>query len=212
MIKKNWKLMILTTIIIVLPMVAGLLLWNQLPEQIPTHWNAAGEVDGWSSKPFAVFFFPILLAGIHWISAFGTSQDPKQEAHAQIMVQLVLWICPVLSVLLHTIMYSVALGYGVRVEVIMPVMVGLMFMVIGNYLPKCKQNYTIGIKIMWTLADEGNWNATHRFAGWVWTMGSMVVIVTGLLGWIGVLLGVLIVMVVAPMIFSYGYYRSHRKQ
>ena len=54
MIKKNLKILIITSIIILLPMVAGLILWNQLPEQIPVHWNANGEVDGWSSKAFAV--------------------------------------------------------------------------------------------------------------------------------------------------------------
>ena len=59
MIKKNWKTLMITSLVILLPVLAGVILWNQLPEQIPSHWNAVGEVDGWSSKPFAVFGMPL---------------------------------------------------------------------------------------------------------------------------------------------------------
>ena len=61
MIKKNLKVLIITSLVILLPIVAGVILWNQLPEQIPSHWNMNGEVDGWSSKPFAVFGMPLMM-------------------------------------------------------------------------------------------------------------------------------------------------------
>jgi len=65
MLKKNKTLVILVSIVTLLPILVGILLWNQLPEQMPTHWNAAGEIDDWSSKAFAVFGLPcIMLAGL----------------------------------------------------------------------------------------------------------------------------------------------------
>ena len=76
MIKKNLKVLIITSLIILLPIVAGVILWNQLPEQIPSHWNMNGEVDGWSSKPFAVFGMPLIMVALQWICALGAGADP----------------------------------------------------------------------------------------------------------------------------------------
>lgn len=208
MIKKHLKLLIITSIVILLPMLAGVILWNQLPEQIPSHWNAAGEVDGWSSKAFAVFGMSGLMLGIQWLCTLGTAADPKKTNHSEKIVHLVLWIIPVLSVIMHTAVYAVALGQNVRMEVMMPVLVGLILTIIGNYLPKCKQNYTIGIKIPWTLNNEENWNKTHRFAGRLWTVCGIVMMLTGFLGGVWIFFGIVLLMVLAPLLYSY---LLHRK-
>lgn len=208
MIKKNLKVLIITSIVILLPILAGLILWNQLPEQMPAHWNVSGEVDGWSSKAFAVFGFPSILLAAQWLCMLGSYADPKKENHPAKILHLVLWIIPVLSVVLHTIMYAVALGREVRVEVVMPVLIGLIFAIIGNYLPKCKQNYTIGIKIPWTLSSEENWNKTHRFAGRLWTVCGLAIMLTGFLGGFVIFFGVALLMVIAPLVYSYVLYRK----
>ena len=208
MIKKNLKVLIVTSVVILLPVLAGLLLWNQLPEQIPSHWNASGEIDGWSGKPFAVFGLPLILLAAQWLCMLGTCTDPKKKNHPTKIVHLVLWIIPVLSAVLHTVTYMTAMGMEVRMERVMPVFMGLLFAIIGNYLPKCKQNYTIGIKIPWTLNSEENWNKTHRFAGWVWTVCGVVIMLTGFFGGFWVLLPIMLLMVFAPMLYSY---LLHRK-
>ena len=208
MIKKNLKVLIITSVILLLPILAGLLLWNQLPEQMPTHWNAAGEVDGWSSKPFAVFCLPLIMLAAQWLCMLGTAADPKKNNHPEKVLHLVLWIIPILSVVLHAVTYAVALGHSVRMEVVMPVLVGLIFTIIGNYMPKCKQNYTIGIKIPWTLNNEENWNKTHRFAGFLWTICGLAIILTGFFGGFWVFLPIVLLMVFAPIIYSY---MLHRK-
>ena len=136
MIKKNLKVLIITSIVILLPILAGVILWNQLPDPMPTHWNASGEVDGWSSKPFAVFGLPLILLAAQWLCMLGTAADPKKNNHPTKIVHLVLWIIPVLSVVMHTFVYLIVLGYGVRMEVVMPILIGLIFTIIGNYLPK----------------------------------------------------------------------------
>ena len=208
MIKKNWKLMLITSVVILLPALAGVILWNQLPEQIPVHWNVNGEVDGWSSKAFAIFGLSGIMLALHWLCALGTGSDPKKENHPQKMVQLVLWIIPVLSVLLFAMTYSVALGKEVRVEMIIPVVVGLGLAIVGNYLPKCKQNYTIGIKIPWTLNSEENWNRTHRFAGRLWLVCGLLLMFSGFFGFFWIFLGVVLLMVLAPFIYSYILHRK----
>ena len=208
MIKKNLKVLMITSVVILLPILVGLLLWNQLPEQIPSHWNANGEVDGWSSKAFAVFGMPAILLAFQWLCVLGTGADPKKDNHSQKIVHLVLWIIPVLSVVLHTIVYMVALGQNVRVEMVMPILIGLVLTIVGNYLPKCKQNYTIGIKIPWTLNSEENWNKTHRFAGWLWTICGLLIMLTGFFGGFWIFFAVVLVMVFVPFLYSY---LLHRK-
>ena len=203
MIKKNLKVLILTTVVMLLPILAGIILWNQLPEQMPTHWNAAGEIDGWSSKPFAVFVLPLIMVAAQWLCMLGTAADPKRNNHSEKVLHLVLWIIPALSVVLHAVTYATALGHAVPMEVVMPILIGLIFTIIGNYMPKCKQNYTIGIKIPWTLDNEENWNRTHRFAGWLWTFCGVAIMFTGFLGGFWVFLPITLLMVLAPIIYSY---------
>ena len=208
MIKKNLKTLIVTSILIVLPVLAGIILWDRLPEQMPTHWNAAGDIDGWTSKPFTVFGLPLILLAVQWLCVLGTLADPKKENHPTKILHLVLWIIPVLSLVLGTITYATALGKAVRVEVIMPILIGLILAIIGNYMPKCKQNYTIGIKIPWTLNSEENWNRTHRFAGWLWTFSGIVIMLTGFFGGFWIFMIIVLLMVLAPILYSYLLFRK----
>ena len=208
MIKKNWKLLIITSVIILLPMLAGVFLWNQLPEQIPTHWNAAGEVDGWGSKPFAIFGLPGIMLAAQWLCCLGTAADPKKANHSEKVLQLVLWIIPLISLVLQAITYATALGREIPIEMVMPVVIGVIFVAIGNYMPKCQQNYTIGIKIPWTLNSEENWNKTHRFAGRLWMACGAAIILTGFFGGFEAFIGIATVMVFAPIIYSYILHRK----
>jgi uncharacterized membrane protein len=211
MIKKNKVTLIIATLVMLIPMFIGLLLWDKLPEQIPSHWNIHGEVDGWSSKGFAVFFFPALLMAIHWVCVFASCTDPKAQNYHPKMIGLVLWICPVLSLILNSLVYTAALGYPINMEIIMPLLVGLMFIIVGNLLPKCRQSYTMGIKLPWTLANEENWNKTHRFGGKVWAVGGVIIMATAFLGSFWLLIATMVVMVAAPTIYSYCLYRKQTR-
>lgn len=208
MIKKNLKVLIITSIIILLPMLVGLILWNQLPDEIPFHWNAEGEVDGWASRPVAVFVPSAAMLALQWLCVVVTSTDPKKQNHPQKVVHLVFWLIPLLTVVLSSFVYATALGSNVRVEVLMPILLGLIFIAIGNYLPKCKQNYTIGIKIPWTLASEENWNRTHRLSGWVWVGGGIVMMLAGFFDAFWVTMIVVAIMVLVPLIYSYILHRK----
>ena len=94
----------------------------------------------------------------------------------------------------------------------MPLLVGAMFVVIGNWLPKCAQTYTMGIKLPWTLDSEANWNATHRFGGKVWVLGGFVTMLSAFYSNFWSLLIIIVLMVIAPTVYSYLYYRNHEKE
>ena len=211
MMKQHRKTLILTSIVILLPILMGLLLWGRLPDRIASHWGFDGTVDGWSSKPFAVFGLPLFLLAIHWVCVLGTSADPKQRDGKPL--QLVLWICPVVSLLCAFIIYTTALNFGININLIVSLFLGLLFMIVGNYLPKCQQNYTIGIKVPWTLNSQENWNRTHRFAGIVWVIGGALIALTAFVLPSPVLmLGLILLLAFLPMIYSYLYYLRHEKQ
>ena len=203
MLRENKRTLFLTSLLTLSPIPVGLLLWEKLPEQMTTHWGADGVADGWSSRTFAVFGLPLIMTAALWLCALGTGADPKKANHPEKVVHLVLWIIPILSIVLFTITYAVALGKNVRIELVMPVVIGLIFAIVGNYLPKCKQNYTIGIKIPWTLNSEENWNRTHRFAGRLWTVCGIAIILTGFFGGFWIFFGVALLMVIAPVVYSY---------
>jgi uncharacterized membrane protein len=183
--------------------VAGALLWNKLPDELPIHWNMEGEVDGYASKAFAVIVMPLIFLGIHWLTAFAISTDPKKSNHSDKMIYVSFSIIPAISVILSAITYAVGIGMDILVNAIVPMILGFTFVLIGNYLPKCKQNYTIGIKIPWTLNSEENWNKTHRLAGWVWVIGGIIMIPLAPLCGIWVLLPVILIISIAPIVYSF---------
>ena len=210
--KISKKTFILTCIVVLLPMVVGLILWKRLPEEIVTHFGSDGVANGWSSKGAAVFGLPLFVLFVHMLCVGITLQDPKIANMNEKMLALILWICPVVSVFMTISIYGYELGYDMNVEKIAMVMVSLLFVILGNYLPKCKPNYTVGIKLPWTLDSEENWNRTHRLAGFVWVIGGLVMLVNAFLGVEWLMLVVMLVLVFIPTGYSFLYYLRHGKQ
>ena len=169
--------LIISTILCLLPILFGVILWDRLPDPMPTHFGASGEPDGWSSKPFAVFFIPAFLAAMEWVCLLASSADPRRKNLNPKVLTLVLYIVPIVGLVANGATYAQALGVTFNISLIMSALVGVMFIVIGNYLPKCRQTYTLGIKLPWTLANEENWNKTHRMAGPLWMICGVAQIV-----------------------------------
>ena len=125
------------------------------------------------------------------------------------LVLISLWTIPLVSLLCSGLTLARGLGYEVRVERWVPIFMGVLFIVIGNYLPKTKQSYTMGIKLPWTLASEENWNRTHRLGGFLWVIGGALFILMSFIGWsLAAFLIILALMVLAPMVYSYLLYRK----
>lgn len=208
MIKKNFKTMIITTIIILVPMIVGLLMWNQLPDTMATHFGENGEADGWSSKSFAVIGIPLILTALHWFCVFFTGVDPKKDNISDKMMTLVLWIVPVISVFACGSMYVYAFDNTINTTTIGMMLIGCMFLVLGNYMPKMKQSYTLGIKLPWTLNSEENWNRTHRLGGWVYMICGIVVLIAGFVQQFWMVFVAILVIAIVPMVYSYILYKK----
>lgn len=204
----NKKTLIFTTIICLLPLIYGLLVYGKLPAEVPTHWNAAGEIDGYSRKEFAVFGLPVFMAVLNIIVQAVMAADPKKANHAEKIKLISCWFVPVLALITVPITLLAAQGIEINVGFIITLALGILFLLIGNYLPKCRQNYTMGIKLPWTMNSEENWNKTHRMAGFIWTLGSIVIIFSAFLGSELILFPVCIIMAFLPMIYSFALYRK----
>ena len=153
--------------------------------------------------------FPAILVALNLLVPFFMRTDPKYENMNPVLRGLSLWIIPVVSIFASSTTLAAALGYNVRVEVFAPMLCGLLFVVVGNYLPKTRQSYTMGIKLPWTLNSEDNWNKTHRLAGFVWVIGGVITIVSAFLPvgrWLfmAVLAGIILI----PVAYSYLCYRK----
>ena len=205
MLKDNKKTLIITSILTILPILIGVFFWNRLPDVMATHFGANNEANGFTSKAFAVFGLPLILLAAEWFGALATSHDPKKQNISPKMFAFVLWIVPVVSLIGAATIYPYNLGYQIDITFIAELLLGVIFIVVGNYLPKARQNYTIGIKIPWTLANEENWNRTHRLAGYLWVIGGILMVIAALTGiaktqW---MIAVFFVLAIVPYVYSY---------
>lgn len=210
LVKENKVIMIVTSIIVLIPILIGLIYWNELPQEIATHFGMNDEPNGWSSKEFTVFGIPIFLLIVHWLCALGVSADPKNNNLSKKMYNIVLWICPLVSVICAVSIYGYELGWNVGASQIAKVFMAMVFIVVGNYLPKCRQNYTVGIKLPWTLSSEENWNKTHRLAGKLWVVVGLFMVINVFFDMEGLILAFILISVLIPSIYSYMLYKKSK--
>ena len=210
---KNYKkTLFLTGMITLMPIISGVLLWNQLPKRIATHFGTDGTPNGWSHRGFVVFGLPLFLLLIHILCTVATLADPKKNNINEKLIKIILWMIPVISIAAHLHIYSYSLGYEINAETFMMGFIGLLFIIIGNYLPKCRQNYTMGIKLPWTLDDEENWNHTHRIAGYLWIICGFGILINAILNLEWLIVVLFFIMAFVPMIYSYLYYKKYGKK
>lgn len=210
MLFKHKKTLIATSVVTLLPILWGLLLWHRLPQEIATNWSFTGTANATSSRGFVVFGIPLILFFFQWFSVLCTALDPQNRNRNEKPLKLILWVIPVLSNLILGLMYAISLGKQISPVSVIQVFLGILFVAIGNYLPKCRQNSTLGLRIYWTLKSEGNWNATHRFAGKVWVLGGIVMIFLPLLPGTLTSWGMLadfVLLTALPLGYSYRHYR-----
>ncbi len=201
----------LSILLCLLPILLGLILWNQLPEQIPIQFNSAQQVNTYAPKALAIFGLPVFFAAVDAFALFGIKTDPKANRHTKLFRVIGLWICPFLCNLVLPILFFISMGANIPIVLILSILLGLFIVILGNFLPKCPQNYTIGIKLPWTLHDEENWNYTHRLAGFVWVIGGILMIINAFFQWLLITILLLVLLFALPILFSYLHYRRTQK-
>ena len=213
--KENKIRLLISSLITLLPMLFGVVCWNKLPNVITTHWGADGIADGFNGKTFSVFVPTGIMFVMNIFCAIATSFDQNSRNQNKKAMGIIFWIIPIISLLVNGAMYSVAFSGEMAFDWLFPALFGILFVVMGNYMPKIKQNRTMGIKISWAMNNEENWNKTHRLAGKLWVAGGLVLIATAFLPlkWaIGIMLSVFLVMIIVPVAYSYSIYRKHKIQ
>lgn len=209
MIKANRRLLWITSFLILLPIAAGLILWPALPSRIATHFGVNNEPNGWSGKPFAVVGLPCIMLGLHWAAVAALELDGKKRNIDGKMMTVILWICPTLSLSLSTMTYTHALGVSVNIGFYVMLLMGVLLLAIGNSLPKCRQNHTVGVRLPWTLQDPENWRRTHRVAGWSMSVAGLLILATAYLCVPWLFFGILTLAILLPVIYSFLYHRAH---
>lgn len=193
MLREHKGKLIVSSLIILLPMVTNSLWWGT--------W----------------FWLPLLMLILQWAGVFITFYDQKNRNQSRKAMGLVIWLVPVISLFTGALAATVHMGaQAVSVVTLLTFFsMGLIFVLCGNYMPKFRQNRTIGIKIKWALEDEENWNATHRFSGKVWVIGGLLCMACALIpdpafAFIPFLL-IVVIVAILPCGYSYWFYRQQLK-
>lgn len=209
---KHKRSKILFWFVTLLPFLVSAACYSSLPARVATHFNASGAPNGFSSREIAAFGLPAFYFAITLFVFVMLKIDPKSDNinRSPKVKAAVLWGTVILFNLVHAAMMLNDIGFKLSIGVITGVSVGLLFAVIGNYLPKCKPNYTMGIRLPWTLASEDNWRKTHRFAGPLWIAGGIVIALSGLLEWAWTILPVTAVLCLVPAVYSYLLFRKEK--
>ena len=216
-VKEEW----LQLCILAAPFCVAALLWDKLPERMPIHWNAHGQVDGYAGKGFAAFFVPCLnIAMTALIFVLGLV-DPRirkyePETRAQLLRTVKLVRLAISGFLCVAGLTVLAIGAGLAFDMSRVMWVGMSFLllVIGNLMGKLRPNYFIGVRTPWTLESTDVWTKTHRLAGKVMVIGSLVVLAGSFVlppvvqAWFAVV--TIVVIAFVPLIYSYVIYKRRQ--
>lgn len=215
--KPSLKTEIFPVIILVITLIASFYFYANFPDRVPTHWNIAGEVDGWSSRWLGAFLIPTIITGMYFLFLGLPYLDPKKDRYAEFAK--VYHIFKTAIILLMALIYFItglnALGYKVSVEFWIPLLIGILFIIMGSYMPKIKPNWFMGIRTPWTLSSEEVWNKTHRLGGKIFIIGGLLMTAMYFLpiSWrLPLFIFIIVLILVGTMGYSYVLYRSEQKK
>jgi len=188
---------------------ASLAVYHRLPETMAIHWDVAGNPNGWMPRPFGAFFGPVFLLVLWQLMRVLPRIDPRESNYARFGEAYDTIVAAALLLILatHGIILAVGLGYHVAVSRLVPALVGALFLVIGNVMPRMRPNWWFGVRTPWTLSNDRVWARTHRLAGFSMTAAGLVMIVAALalparLG-IPVLIAAAVASTIGPAVYSY---------
>ena len=178
-IKNKLFSIILTTVLTLLPMFVGLLSWNILPNELPIHFNFSGEAYGYADKLEVIVVLPVFILVIHLCIAFATMPDSANSVNAisDKVYFICLLIAPLVSIFCTVMIFAEALNLEFDLLTIIQVFFAVIYLIIGNYLPKMRKNKFVGTKLPWTAKSEYNWDKTNRLTGWLFFVFGLVFVV-----------------------------------
>lgn len=207
-IKFKKESVISVIISILLFAIVNLLFYKKMPETLPTHWGFNNKIDGYSSKFTTLITTPLLLILLNIFSCFMLDNDPKNKDKNNFVITIGKATIPLVMLITFVISVFYGLGKKINVMVIISIFVGFLLILIGNYLPKTKRNYTVGIKLPWTLNSDENWNKTHRLGGYTFILGGLFFLLSPFVGNQYLILITIAVIFFIPMIYSFYLYKN----
>jgi len=199
--------------ITLLTLVAWLIALPHLPATMPIHWGENGEADGFATKINAMILTVGIMALIYFIITFIPRIDPRKENYKYFSKTYNILLNAVLLLFFFVNMSTIlqGLGYNVPMSYIAPIMAGLVFIIIGNYLQRVRSNYFMGIRTPWTLSNETVWKKTHRLSGKIFFIGGLLILISAFLpdGYKSVIMwGSIVLCVAIPYLYSYLAYKK----
>lgn len=179
-----------------------------LPPTVATHWSLRGQPDGFSSRLMAVAIIPVVILAITGLFTVLPKVDPRRENYEKFISTYWLIANSVIVVMLiaHGLIIATGLGYAVKIDRLMPIGMGLLFIILGNYFTRVEPNWFVGIRTPWTLSSDTVWRKTHRTGGWLMVLGGFVVFAAAFLphgAFLPLLVTAIVIMVVIPIVQSY---------
>lgn len=211
---KKW---IFPALLLAFIIAVNLVVSPHLPDQMAIHWNAAGEPDRYASKGFALYLMPVVLAGVFLLMTFIQFIDPRGGNISKFQGEINRITYSLLAVLtlIHGAMIMYGLGFDFNMSSFAPVIIGIIFIVTGNFMPRFKPNYTVGIKTPWTLANEEVWIRTHRLGSRIFFFGGLAVLLSAFLPSAvssAVMFALIAACVLIPTAASFIYYKKINNQ
>ncbi|WP_243495534.1 SdpI family protein [Priestia aryabhattai] len=199
--------------ITLLTLVVWLIALPHLPATMPIHWGANGEADGFATKINAMILTVGIMVLIYFVIAFVPRIDPRKENYKYFSKTYNILLNAVLLLFFFVNMSTIlqGLGYNVPMSYIAPIMAGLVFIIIGNYLQRVRSNYFMGIRTPWTLSNENVWKKTHRLSGKIFFIGGLLILISAFLpdGYKSVIMwGSIVLCVAVPYLYSYVAYKK----
>jgi immunity protein, SdpI family len=203
----------LAILIIVLQVLVAIVTYPFLPPMVPSHWNAAGQVDSYSPKLFNAILFPAMSIGIYVLLRVLNSISPRlgnqsQRANKNIINLFLVGIL-LFMLIVQLATTAIALGAQIDITMIISLALSVLFIFLGNYMGKLRRNFWGGIRTPWTITNETVWERTHRFAGILFVGGGVLGVAVSFLPFIR-LYGIIVIALVAsflPVIYSYIVYQ-----
>ena len=196
--------------LVIAAMAVALSIWAypQLPPTVATHWGLNGAPNGYSSRAMAVAIIPVVLLVMTGLFRVLPRLDPRRDNYAKFIGTYWLIANAVILFILvaHGLIIASGLGYSVKIDRLMPIGVGLLFVVLGNYLTRVEPNWFVGIRTPWTLSSDTVWRKTHRTGGWLMVLGGLVVASGAFLpraAFLPLFVVAILVMAVIPIVQSY---------
>lgn len=155
--------------------------YPRLPEMVATHWNLRGQVDGYSSRFWAVTIMPLVILAVTGLFRVLPKLDPRRENYEKFLSSYWLLTNAVIAFLgvAHVLIIGNGLGYEVHIDRLLPLSIGLLLTFLGNYLTRVEPNWFVGIRTPWTLSSDTVWRRTHRTGGWLFVLAGIVVALAG---------------------------------